>query len=460
MVPHQTPIPPLEYLFLLIANVPGTNVSFATMVQSRKRKRATATENSAQDYCGADPPPFAPAHLSHFKAQRTSLSRSLTTGLSPLILNLILIAGHRLKARDFAAAAAVIPTLLKRYRKVRTNRWFFSREVAITGAHVLRRSPTHHVDVLDDFLAHIARDGHLAAQPGLEGYAVHTQESVLLERVMAQLATDNLKAAFDALYEHSQESAFRECALVHGYLGVVALALSEREHDPASMLRVAAAALNEAAVLEPDAYFYCYYAAATAIAAGKRDDAFALLRDFVAKQPRDDPIALFGLLSCLHASPKPNAIEAQQQRMDIARRLLIADPMCTAAADVVREANAWHWEVQPRVDRLEIVHMVAARIEHGGMADVFNWVELGDSLSKAPRYRDPFWIHSGRRDWWPSHFFRLNRLNADLATNPQLAAVKGAVCKLLMPPHESPYSDGVVASGVVDLFSFSSKSLA
>lgn len=423
------------------------------MVTSRKRKRCGGGSDSTHDFAGpGDPPPFAPAELSQFKARcRPYSSRSVTGGLSPLILNLVLIAGHRLKVRDFASAALVLPTVLKRFRKTRSHRWFFSREVSVTGAHILRRSTIPNIEILDAFLSNIAADGNLASHPGVEGYAVHTRESVLLQRAMDFLSAGKTTAAYDALYSHSQEHTFRDCPLIQGYLGVVALALSITEPDPNALLRVSARALHAASVLEPTAYFYCYYAAATAIAAGKFEDAVALLRTFVNAKKPDDPIALNGLLACLNNQPHGDAPQSRQERVQLARRIVVADPLSSPAADILREAHAWKWQVEPPVDTLELARLFASRIEYGGMSDLFSWTELANCLSDNPDLKTPFWRNDPRSDWWPSHFFRSARLNFDLATNPHLAAAKAKVAKLLMPPGTCPYADAVAASGVVPL---------
>lgn len=421
------------------------------MVVSRKRKRWNEIADSTNEYAGdGDPPPFAPAELSQFKARcRPYLSRSVTNGMSPLILNLVLIAGHRLKVRDFASAALVLPTILKRFRKIRSHRWFFSREVSVTGAHVLRRSSVPNLDILDAFLSHISADGLLASRPGAEGYAVHTRESVLLQRVMDFLSAGKISAAYDALFGHSQEHTFRDCPLIQGYLGVIALALSIKESDPNAYLRVSARALHAASVLEPSAYFYSYYAAAAAIAAGKYDDAVSLLRMFVDTNRPDDPIALSGLLACLNTQSHDAAVESRQERVDLARRLVVADPLSSPAADILREAQAWKWGVYPPVDKLELARLFASRIEYGGMSDLFSWSELANCLSESPDLIPVFWKNDPRSEWWPPHFFRSARLNADLATNPQLAIAKATVAKSLMSPGSCPYAEGVAASGVV-----------
>lgn len=428
------------------------------MVTSRKRKRWGADSDSTHEFSGdGDPPAFAPAELSQFKARcRPYLPRSVTSGMSPLILNLVLIAGHRLKARDFASAALVLPTVLKRFRKTRSHRWFFSREVSVTGAHVLRRSTIPNLDVLDAFLSHISADGLLASRPGAEGYAVHTRESALLQRVMDFLSAGKTSAAYDALFGHSQEHTFRDCPLIQGYLGVVALALSIKEPDPNAYLRVSARALHAASVLEPSAYFYSYYAAATAIAAGKYEDAVSLLRTFINTNRPDDPMALSGLLACLNTQSNEAAIQSRQERVDLARRLVVTDPLSSPATDILREAHAWKWDVCPPVDKLEIARLFASRIEYGGTSDLFSWTELANCLSDSPDMIPVFWKNDLRSDWWPSHFFKTARLNNDLATNPQLAVAKATVAKLLMSPGSCPYAEGVAASGVVSSSMFTS----
>lgn len=308
--------------------------------------------------------------------------------------------------------------------------------------------------MLDDFLAQMSRDGHLSVRHGREGYAAKAREAVLLERAMELLADGKTKAAFECLYEQSQEKLFRESALVHGYLGMLALATSAGEDDPSVLLRVAATALNTASEIEPAAYFYVYYAAAAAMAAGKRDDALRLLRRFVEERNRTDPVALYGVLSCLDGLEAKDTDEVRQERVEMARRLLVVDPLSIAGINILREAQAWSWAVEPKVDRIELAEVLGSRIEHGDVADVASWTALGMVLWKSPAPRRIFWEFSGRCNWWPSHFFRVTKLNADVAANSALASVKGAVAKVLMSPRPSPYAEGVEASGVVELYKF------
>lgn len=428
------------------------------MVSSRKRKRSPTRSNllnSTHDYKGVAPPPFAPARLSLLKAYRSPLPRNLQRGLSPAYVNLVLMAGERLRARDFASAAAALPALFKRYRKSSGKRWFFTREIALTGAEVLRRASWKgHAEMLDAFLAQMSRDGHLSSRHGREGYAAKAREAVLLERAMQLLAGGNVRPAFECLYEQSQDKLFRDSALVHGYLGMLALAVSAAEDDPSVLLRVAAGELSTAAEIEPTAYFYVYYAAAAAMAAGKRDDALAMLRRFVHERNRTDPIALYGVLACLEGLDERDSDPVRQERVDIARRLLLVDPLSVAAMDLLREAHAWAWPVVPRVTCAELADALGSRIEHGDVADVATWTALGFVLGTVPAARKEFWQFSGRCAWWPSHFFRVSKLNADITANPRLASAKGAVAKILAAPDGSPYAEGVEGSGVVQLLAF------
>ncbi|CAN8074582.1 unnamed protein product [Agarophyton chilense] len=430
------------------------------MVISRKRKRSSSSPHytSEEDYVGEDPPPFAPAQLSLYEAYRGPLPRSITSGISPLMLNVILMAGQRLKARDFASAAAILPSLLKRYRKVKTHRWYFSREIAITGAEVLRRSGSQYAQLLDDFLSHISRDGHLSSKVGPEGYTSCTRESALLENVMEMLSAKKLRAAYEFLSEESKDPYFSSRPLVQGYLGYVALAASSLERDPSAKLRVAATALNRASSIEPKLYFYTYYAAATAIASGDNDHALHLLRDFVNEKNRSDPVALYGLLNCLATLSSSDTKTIREERIDIARRLLYVDPVSKPALDVIREAHAWAWKVVPEVDDNELADALASRIENGDFANVAIWTELGNALSKAkPECRRTFWVSAGRAEWWPTHFFRPARLNLDVASDPSLASVKGAVAGMLTYPNHCLYALAAAASGVADLQRFITK---
>lgn len=428
------------------------------MVSSRKRKRSPARSNllnSTHDYAGVAPPPFAPARLSLLKAYRSPLPRNLQRGLSPAYVNLVLMAGERLRARDFASAAAALPALFKRYRKSSGKRWFFTREIALTGAEVLRRATWKgHAEMLDDFLAQMSRDGHLSSRHGREGYAAKAREAVLLERAMQLLADGKIRLAFECLYEQSQDKLFRDSALVHGYLGMLALAVSASEDDPSLLLRVAAGGLNTAAEIEPTAYFYVYYAAAAAMAAGKRDEALALLRRFVDERNRTDPIALYGVLACLEGLDTKDTDAIRQERVEVARRLLLVDPLSIAGIDLLREAHAWAWAVEPPVKCAELADALGARIEHGDVGDVATWTALGFVLRTSSGARREFWESSGRASWWPSFFFRSTKLNADIAANPELASIKGAVAKMLASPNGSSYADSVEGSGAVQLFDF------
>ncbi|KAI0567413.1 TAF RNA polymerase I subunit A [Gracilaria domingensis] len=428
------------------------------MVTSRKRKRSSLHASSAEEYADVHPPPFAPAQLSMYKAYLGPLPRSVTSGLSPLMLNVILMAGERLKARDFASAAAVLPSLLKRYRKVKTHRWYFSREIAVTGAEVLRRSGGKYAQLLDDFLSHISRDGHLSSKTGLEGYTAFSRETVLLEKAMELLAAGDLRSAYECLSEESKDPHFGSCSLVQGYLGVVAIAASSLERDPSVKLRVAATALSMASSLEPGLYFFAYYAAATAIASGDHDHALRLLRDFVNNKKRSDPVALYGLLTCLGTLRNRDTDQIKQERIDIARRLLYVDPVSKPALDIIREAHAWAWKVCPVVDVNELADALASRIENGDFANIAIWTELGNALCKAdPKHRETFWVSSGRIEWWPTHFFRASRLNIDVASDPSLASVKAAVAKMLTYPNSCLYALAAEATGIPDLNRFAPK---
>lgn len=422
------------------------------MPASRKRKLGRLVASSQNHYAESDPPPFAPAHLSMYKAYCGPLPRTITSGFSPFIINLVLVAGQRLKVRDFAAASAVLPTLFKRYRKVRNYRWFFSREIASTGAVVLRRNSRHFPDLLDDFLAYISRDGYLASHTGPEGYAVRTREAVLLERVMDLLAEGKFRTAVDAMFEQSQHDHFRNSALVQGYLGVVALAASSKEHDPSHMLRVSSTALNAASSLEPTAYYYAYYAAAAAMAAGRKQEALDILRAFIVKRNSSDPAALFGVLSLLGKMDEKNTEFIRYERVHLARRLLQIDPLSKLAIDVLQEAHAWAWPTSPPVDSVELAEAIGASIEHGESGNAKTWLDLANTMRNIQEEeRAVFWDLSGRSQWWPTHYFRLSRLNGDIARDASLAAVKAAVGSILMHP-TCPYADGARAFGVADSF--------
>lgn len=438
------------------------------MVTSRKRKRQSTTLDSSQEFLESHPPPpFAPAHVSLFKNYRSPLSRSLTTGLSPLILNLVVSAGLRLQVRDHASAATILPTLLRRYRRLNNHtRWCFSREVAVTGATVLKRAVTSASSphLLDAFLAHLASD-QAAVSPALEAYSAHIREAAHLDRAIRSLAAGIPHTAYDILSDHAESPSFRSCALAQAYLGIVALAVAARDPDPSPRLRVASRALAAAAALEPRAPFYAYYAAAADVAAGRRDEALARLRHIAGCTHHDDPLILRGLLTCLttdisqqdtrHSQPHIDSQAVRQERVMVARRLLAVDPASAPAAETLKEAFSWDWNVHPRVTRAEIADVFAGRIEHGEAGAVVVWAELGNCLCEDRVDRVSFWQSRGRSEWWPTHFFRPSRVNAEIANNPDLAAVKGAVAKMLTFPGGSDYAEAVEASTSVDLFQFS-----
>lgn len=409
----------------------GTPMEVSGMKRRRKR---TAWQVSRRSFGREEPVPFAAAEaaVGAAVAQRAA-SRSVRAGVALPVVNLAVVAGIRLSARDFSGAAECLPVLLKRYRRYGHHRWYFTREVLTCGTEVLRRAASAgNADRLDDFLALVARDGVTALRSWKgEGHTTKTRDIALLERAVELVAAGKLWVALDYLKDEALLPHYKNSALVHGYLGMLAVAASAEEREAGELLRVASSALDTAAKLDPDAYFYVYYAAAAAIAAGNLPSALDVLRVFVASHD-EDPLALFGLLSCLDGL-QSNAASVRQEKVTTARRLLAIDVMASSALNILREAWSWSWDVEPRPSLVELANVYAMRIEHGGGADEKAWSALSKMLPDMSKAQHrAFWDASGRGAWWPSHYFRPARVNSDIATAPSLAAKKASVANMLM----------------------------
>lgn len=451
-----------------------------TMVTTRKRKRPTMDQDSTQSCTSQnlnhnadidmeafnEQPPFAPAHISLYNNHRNPLSRTLTTGNSPLIVNLLIITAHRLQQRDYESAASVLPVLIKRYYKLINSTWSCSREIAIAGTHVLKygSSANNNPAILDDFLSHIVQDRnvmHVGADQRPQNYTEYTREAALFEKVLNLLGASKFKSAFDTLYSNSQEAGFRNCSVIQGYLGILALALANNKdlhYSPSFLIRISINCLNHAANLNPHVFMYRYYSMAIQLTLGNNEQCIQQLKHLLQTPGQDamHPIVLNSLLSLYYAVPEGNRVK--EEMVDVSRKLLYVDPYHEKALNTLREAHSWQWEVGIKVSTLELAMVYANRIEGGSIIDLNNWIQLGTHLSQSSQDRFCFWFEQGRNIWWPSHFFRPTRISSDFNVDPQLGAVKASVSRMLTFPNDCPYVQAVVSSGVVELYPFEIKS--
>lgn len=392
--------------------------------RGQKRKRGDMTEPS-------DPPPspFVPACSALFRTYAGPASRRVNRGPAQPAVNLAVVAAHRLVARDFAGAAATMPALLRRMRRRGRSPWFFTREVSVAGAEILRR--TGKMTDLETFLTLIARDttsSHISGMEEPQGYASHTRDGALLELALELIAVGRTHDALSALRAEVALEPFASSALVHGFIGMLSLALcADEEDDQISLLSTATVALGTAASLDPAAHCFVHYAAAAAVAAGDTSRAIKLQRDFLATNA-SDPLALAGLL---HSLGRFHALDSKSERVELARRLLRIDPVSCEALKTMQEALAWSWDASPRVELAEVADMIAIKIECGA-GDDSTWSALHELLSKASDTDiSRFMFDSGRATWWSSHVFRRARALQDVAKSTALATVKMAVAQLI-----------------------------
>jgi TAF RNA Polymerase I subunit A len=425
------------------AAVPATVISpmrISTPARGRKRKRG-----SDDVLLGAAPPPFAPARAALARGYTGPAPRVLASGPSQPAVNLTVVAASRLVARDFVGAAALLPVLLRRFRRANRSSWFFTREVTATGAEVLRRAGK--TTDLETFLELIVRDpaSSTCDTMGREGYAGRTRESALLELAVERISTGRMRDALDALRAEASIQPFASSALVHAYIGMLCVALAagdnggnatnhsgacERFADDSAiaMLSTAASALDTAARLDPAAHCFVHYAAAAAIAAGDTSRAVSLQRQF-AHTNSTDPIALSALLSTLNLFRQTE--DSRTERVATARLLLRTDPMSSVASQTLSEALSWSWKVSPPVDLVEVSDALACKIECGG-GDETVWTSLLDLLRTASDAELALFIHdSGRSSWWATHFFRPTRAASDAATSTAFAIAKMSIAELL-----------------------------
>lgn len=395
-------------------------------VGNRGHKRKRDMESLDTD---PPPPPFVPARVALTRTYSGPAPRRVNRGPAQPAVNLAVIAAHRLAARDFVGAAAIMPALLKRVRNCGRSPWVFAREVAVTGAEVLRRKGN--MADLEAFLTVIARDkasSDLSTMIGAEGYAFRTRDAALLELAVELIAAGRIRDALSALQAECALEPFASSALLHGFIGMLSLALCVDEvEDHIFLLNAATVALNTAARLDPAAHCFAHYAAAAAVAAGDSARAVTLQRDFVKTNPRD-ALGIAGLLRSLTVHME---VESRSERVELARRLLQIDPISSEALKTMQEALAWSWDASPRVDVPEVADLVANKIECGA-GDLSLWSALRDLLSKATDAEiSSFMYDSGRATWWSSHFFRRARAVQDVTRSSALAVIKMSVAQLI-----------------------------
>jgi hypothetical protein len=405
--------------------------------ETRKRKRHES------DLQTPIPPPFAPARAALAASYAGPAPRSLRSGSGQPIVSLVAAAAMRLTARDFRGAASILPVLLRRFRQAGRSKWSFPREASLAGAEVLRRlaSPSD----LESFLSLIVRDvgssSSRCAQP--EAYPGHARESALLELTVELIAAGRMRDALEALRAEAPVLPFVMSPLVHAYIGMLSIALSIEDDDPAALLSSAICELITAAKLDPTAHCFIHYAAAAAVAAGDTERALEIQRDFVRCNP-SDPLALKGLLSSLNLLREN---ECYVERVEIARKLLRADPVSTVGLQTIREACLWSWGMEAPVSLVEVADILASRIECG-VGDESIWGELLDVLQKATDVDiSRFMFASGRSSWWSLYFFRPGRAALDAAASATLATTKKSVSEILFADCEYARRVASIVSG-------------
>jgi hypothetical protein len=170
-----------------------------------------------------------------------------------------------------------------------------------------------------------------------------------------------------------------------------------------------------------------HYAAAAAVAAGDTERAIDVQRAFVRSNP-GDPLALSGLLSALNLLREN---ECYLERVELARKLLRADPVSNIGLQTIREACLWSWGMDVPVSLVEVADILATKIECGA-GNESTWTELLDVLQKASDVDiSRFMFASGRSTWWMVYFFRPGRAVLDAASSSALATAKKSIAEIL-----------------------------
>ncbi len=382
------------------------------MVRNGTRKRARGSFESDE----MTMPTMWRSNTRLKRAHGNAANEAPRLGTSSAVSSLALIAHARLTARDFGGAARALAVLLGRYRRSSLSSWHFPREaVSIAGA-VARRAGGP-----SGFLQYVAGDDRLSvrAQPGTG--VEHARAIALVEAALDEVAAGRMESAHGIL--SNDDPAFEHAFLVHLFQGLVSLALAAKgDEQRETLLTEAGEALDKAAKLDPSEYICAHAAALIEIQRGDKLAAIERYRSFGAH----DAFAQAALLKALRSLPRT----PQQDVVEAARALHEADPMAREALTTLREACAWGWEVRPKVTRVEVANVAAAVVEHGG-GDARAWTTLGDCLRDCEENElVSFWSGAGRDKWWPSHFFRVTRLNSDRMVDG-LASAKAEVAMML-----------------------------
>jgi len=378
---------------------------------SRKRSRGLALE--IEPTAENNAPPFWHTRARLKRSHGLGAVEASRLGTSSAVSSLALIAHSRLVARDFAGASRCLSVLLARYRRTTKSPWHFPRECAAIGGTVLRRSMMQGSATASSFLEYVADDIKVDTKPLYGTGSQHVRAMALVEAALDDFAAGRVEKAHDLLLNQGRMPAFQNAFLVQLFLGLVALSIaSTRGNDRDTLLGQAGEALDKAAKIDPTAYVTCHAAAAVEIQKNQGDVTQALERyRAFAGTMQQDAFAQSALLRALRSQPLP--AHSRQEIVDAARALHRADPLACAALAALREAAAWNWNVSPRVDNLEVAAAAAAVVEHGA-GNMKAWCNLAESLCECDeRQRVSFWTGGGRDKWWPSHFFRVTRINAD-----------------------------------------------
>lgn len=244
------------------------------------------------------------------------------------------------------------------------------------------------------------------------------------------VATGRLREALEVLRGECEREPFRGSALVWAYIGVLGVVLAADEDDATALLSTAGDALDMAAKLDPSAHCFVHYAAAAAVAAGDVGRAVGLQKRFVERNP-GDAMGLRGYLAALKLQAKTAEVATRAERVDVARRLVQADPVSSEGLAVLQEALAWAWELPRAVDLVEVAEVVAGRIECGAGEERVWGVLLGLLKSATEAEIARFMFGSGREAWWANHFFRPARAAWEVGKGVECAKAKMGVARVL-----------------------------
>uniref|UniRef100_A0A7S1T4Y9 Uncharacterized protein n=1 Tax=Compsopogon caeruleus TaxID=31354 RepID=A0A7S1T4Y9_9RHOD len=367
--------------------------------------------------------------------QGEGLSDRRVRGLEqPTFVNLVLLAGHRLLAHDFAGTAAIFPALLRRYRCGDAHgKKELSQEVFCLGLGMLRNKQNSR-GVSDQYMTEKFLKAVVYGPESL--YRTSHKIGALVELAMELVSRDRAQDAFVELRDNSAREPFLSSALVHGYLGTIALALAQnsdsRTFNRDTLLKLSSDALLRASSMDPSAHIFVFYASAAAQLAGSTDESLNILRTFCVLHP-EDPEGFHNLLEALLAHPEVvNKDLIRQEKVSVARNLVRCDATSDLGLKVLLEAYSWKWAVSPRVDYIEASLIMARNLDFGNCFEkAATWSALSKLLEKHPDASEQVLSDGGRQRWWPSHYFRERHARSESLASPGLATNKARAAYFL-----------------------------